>query len=306
MTKINRLTGLVAATHTPFNADGEVNLAVVPQIVEHMIASGISALYVAGSTGEGVSLTAAERRAVAEAYVAAADRRLPVIVQVGSNSLAEARDLAAHAQSVGADVVSANAPSYFKISSVDGLIDAMLQIASAAPELPFYYYHIPRFTGAEVDMIAFLRAAGEVMDNLAGLKYSDLKVHEYQACLNLDDGRFDVLWGCDEMLLSALAVGAKGAVGSTYNIAAPLYRRIIDAWDAGDIASARKWQLCSVELVRVLLAHNLHPSIKAVMGMFGIDVGPCRLPLGGLDDGQKAELRTDLDAIGFFDWASMA
>jgi len=306
VTKINRLTGLVAATHTPFNADGEVNLAVVPQIVEHMIASGISALYVAGSTGEGVSLTAAERRAVAEAYVAAADRRLPVIVQVGSNSLAEARDLAAHAQSVGADVVSANAPSYFKISSVDGLIDAMLQIASAAPELPFYYYHIPRFTGAEVDMIAFLRAAGEVMDNLAGLKYSDLKVHEYQACLNLDDGRFDVLWGCDEMLLSALAVGAKGAVGSTYNIAAPLYRRIIDAWDAGDIASARKWQLCSVELVRVLLAHNLHPSIKAVMGMFGIDVGPCRLPLGGLDDGQKAELRTDLDAIGFFDWASMA
>lgn len=303
MNKTSRLTGLLAAAHTPFDADGGVNLDVVPRIVEHLIASGISALYVAGSTGEGVSLRADERRAVAEAYVAAAAGRIPIIVQVGSNSLAESRELAAHAQSVGADVVSANAPSYFKISSVDGLIAAMSQIASAAPELPFYYYHIPRFTGAEVDMIAFLRQGGDAMGNLAGLKYTDLKVHDYQACLNLDDGRFDILWGCDEMLLSALVVGATGAVGSTYNIAAPLYRRIIDAYNAGDIASARKWQLCSVEMVRVLVSHNLHPSIKAIMGMFGIDVGPCRLPLGGLDDAEKAELRTDLDAIGFFEWS---
>jgi len=305
MTRTDHLTGLLAAAHTPFGADGEVNLDVVPRIVEHLIASGISALYVVGSTGEGVSLTAGERRAVAEAYVAASAGRVPIIVQVGSNSLAESRELARHAQSVGADVVSANAPSYFKISSVDGLIEAMSQIASAAPELPFYYYHIPRFTGAEVDMLAFLRQAGEAIPNLAGLKYTDFLVHEYQACLNLDDGRFDILWGCDEMLLSALVVGATGAVGSTYNIAAPLYRRIVDAYNAGDIASARKWQLCSVELVRVLIGHNLHPSIKAVMGMFGIDVGPCRLPLGGLDDAEKAQLRTDLEAIGFFEWASM-
>jgi N-acetylneuraminate lyase len=305
VTKTNRLTGLIAATHTPFGTDGEVNLSVVPQIVEHIITAGVSAIYVAGSTGEGVSLTASERRAVAEAYVTAAAKRIPVIVQVGSNSLVESRDLAAHAQSVGADVVSANAPSYFKINSVDCLVEAMSQIASGAPNLPFYYYHIPRFTGADVDMVAFLRQAASVMDNLAGLKYSDLQVHEYQACLNLDDGRFDVLWGCDEMLLPALAVGAKGAVGSTYNIAAPLYRRIINAYDAGDIESARKLQLCSVELVRVLLAHGLHPSIKAVMGMLGIDVGPCRLPMGRLDEEQKTELRSDLEAIGFFEWTLM-
>ena len=303
MNKASPLTGLTAATHTPFGADGEVNLAVVPRIVEHLIASGISALYVAGSTGEGVSLRAAERRNVAEAYVAAADGRLPVIVQVGSNSLAESCDLAVAAQAAGADVISANAPSYFTIDSVDALIAAMSLIAAAAPDLPFYYYHIPRFTGAEIDMLAFLRKGSDAIPNMAGLKYSDRQIHEYQACLNLDGGRFDLLWGFDEMLLSALVVGARGAVGSTYNIAAPLYRRIIDAWDAGDIDAARKWQLCSVELVRVLASHNLHPSIKAVMGMLGIDVGPCRLPLGGLTDDRKAQLRTDLDAIGFFDWA---
>jgi len=297
------LTGLIVAAHTPFNSDGELNLSVVPQIVEHHIASGISALYAVGSTGEGVSLRAAERMATAEAYVTAAAGRLPVIVQVGSNSLAESCDLAAHAADCGAYAVSANAPSYFKIDTVSGLIDAMAPIASSAPDLPFYHYYIPRFTGSEIDMLEFLDRGGRAIPNLVGLKYTDLKVHEYQACLNLDGGRFDILWGCDEMLLSALVVGATCGVGSTYNIAAPLYRRIIDTFKAGDLDAARKWQLCSVEMVRVLIAHNLHPSIKAVMGMLGIDVGGCRLPLGVLDDAAKADLRKDLDAIGFFEWS---
>ena len=284
------------------HADGALNLDVVGQIVEHLIGSGISALYVAGSTGEGISLTAPERREVARAYVSAAGGRLPVIVQVGSNSITESCELAADAQGIGADVISANAPSYFKIGSVDSLVAAMGQIAAAAPDLPFYYYHIPRFTGAEIDMVEFLTRAGGTIGNLAGLKFSDLKVHEYQACLAVDQGRFDILWGLDEMLLSALVVGAGGAVGSTYNVAAPLYRRIIDAFEAGDLATARQWQLRSVELVRVLAARSLHPSLKAAMGMLGIDVGPCRLPLGPLDDDQTAALRTDLEAIGFFEW----
>jgi len=299
-----RLTGLIAATHTPFDADGELNLSVVPQIVEHLITSGISALYAVGSTGEGISLRAPERRAVAEAYISATAGRVPVIVQVGSNSLAESSDLAAHARDCGAEAISAVPPSYFKIDSVSSLVEAMSQIASAAGELPFYYYHIPRFTGGDVDMLEFLDHGARSMPNLAGLKYADLKVFEYQECLNFDGGRFDILWGCDEMLLSGLVVGAACAVGSTYNIAAPLYRRIIDSFDAGDLEAARKWQLCSVKMVRVLIAHNLHPSIKAVMGMLGIDVGGCRLPLGNLDNAGKAELRKDLDAIGFFQWSA--
>lgn len=298
-----RFTGLLAAAHTPFDAAGELNLSVVPQIVDHLMDVGMSGLYVVGSTGEGVSLRASERRAVVEAYVSAAAGRIPIIVQVGSNSLAESCDLAAHAQECGADAVSSNAPSYFKINTVSGLVEAMAQIAAAAPDLPFYHYYIPIFTGSEVDMLEFLEQGQRAIPTLAGLKYTDLKVHEYQACLNFDGGRFEVFWGCDEMLLSALVIGATSGVGSTYNIAAPLYLRIIDAYKTGDIEAARKWQLCSVEMVRVLIAHNLHPSIKAVMAMKGIDVGPCRLPLGGLDDSAKASLKKNLDSIGFFEWS---
>jgi len=301
--EFKHLSGLIAAGHTPFDAEGELNLDVIPQIVEHLITSGLSAIYAVGSTGEGVSLKAPERMAVAEAYVNASAGRLPIIVQVGSNSLAESCDLAVHAADCGAYAVSATSPSYFKVATASGLVDAMAQIASAAPDLPFYHYHIPRFTGSRIDMLEFLDQGGRAIPNLAGLKYTDMKVHEYQSCLNFDSGRFDILWGCDEMLLSALAVGARCGVGSTYNIAGPLYRRIVDSYESGDIESARKWQLCSVKMIRVLIAHDLDPSLKAVMEMLGVNVGGCRLPLGALDEDGKENLRKDLDAIGFFEWS---
>ena len=302
MSKIPPLIGLVAAAHTPLQADNSVNIERVPDIVAHLESSGVAGLYVLGSTGEGISLTGDERRAVAEAYVGAAGGRLPVIVQVGHNSLAEACELAAHAQAIGADAVSANAPSYFKAGSVDVLADCMAEVAAAAPDLPFYYYHIPRLTGAELDMVAFLGAAAERIPNLAGIKYSALTVHEYQACLEFDDSGFDILWGCDEMLLSALAVGARGAVGSTYNVAAPLYLRLIKAFDVGDLAGARRHQARAIELCRCLYRYPFHPALKAVMKMLGVDVGYCRLPLKSLSSEETGALGKALEAIGFFEW----
>jgi len=301
----DKLTGLIAATYTPLNGDGSLNLAQAEPIVEHLVRSGVRGLYVAGSTGEGLSLTTEERMAVAEAFVRASAGRLPVAIQVGHNSLAECRLLASHAQEIGADIISANATSYFKISTVDCLVDCMAEIASAAPRLPFYYYHIPAFTGAAIDMEEFLALGGERIPNLRGIKFTDLKLFEYQACLAFDDGRYDILWGCDEMLLSALAVGGRGAIGSTFNIAAPLYNRIIEAFDRGDMEEARRLQLLSVRMVQVVAGRHgaLHPSMKAIMKMIGLDCGPCRLPQTPLRHGAEAAIRRDLDAIGFFEWA---
>ncbi len=298
-----RLTGLVAATYAPMHADSSLHLEMVAPVVDYLISAGITGLYVNGSTGEGVSMTSAERRQVAEAYVAANAGRLPVIVQVGHNSLAESAELAAHAQAIGADVISACSPSYFKPDSVENLVDCMAKTAAGAPDLPFYYYHIPRLTGADIDMLAFLDQAEERIPTLRGIKYSDLKAFEYQACIAHRDGRFDVPWGCDEMLLSALAVGAKGAVGSTYNFAAPIYNRIIEAFAAGDMAEAQRCQLLSVRMVNVFARYPFHPAMKATMGLIGLECGPRRLPHVALTTEQIESLRADLDEIGFFDWA---
>lgn len=298
-----RLKGLIAATYTPIHDDGRLNLEPVPAMVDRLIEDGLAGLYVCGSTGEGMSLTGAERKAVAEAFVSAAAGRVPVIVQVGHNSVTEAAELAAHAQQIGADVISATAPGYYKVDSVEMLAACMAQIAASAPDLPFYYYHIPALTGVALDMLSFLRLAGKQIGNLAGIKYTCPTVQEYQACLELDDGRFDILWGCDEMLLSALVVGAQGAVGSTYNIAAPFYRRILDAFTAGDLKEARTLQSKVVEMVRTFYDYPFHPAMKEVMRMIGPDCGTCRIPLCPLTAEQTEALRRNLERIGFFNWA---
>jgi len=298
-----RLTGLIAATFTPMRADGSLWLEQVPAIVEALEGAGVTGLYVCGSTGEGMSLSGQERRAVAEAYVQAAKGRFKTIIQVGHNALAEARELAAHAQEIGADAISAAAPSYFKIDSVEALADCVAEVGAGAPELPFYYYHIPVLTGVAVDMVELLPLAAGRTPNLAGMKYTAPTVHEFQACLELDGGRFDVVWGCDEMLLSALAVGARGAIGSTYNFAAPLYGRVMAAFGQGDLAAARRWQLLSVQMVNVMKRYPFLTAMKRVMAMVGVDCGPCRLPQGRLDGAQEKQLKGDLDALGFFDWA---
>lgn len=297
-----RLTGLIAATHTPMHSDGSVNLHRIGQLTERLIGDGVSGLYVCGSTGEGVSMSNAERMAVAEAFIKSASNRVPVIVQVGCNSLPDAAELAAHARKAGASAISATPPSYFKPNSVSTLATCMGLIAAAAPDLPFYYYHIPTMTGVAVDMPEFLRHAATVIPTLAGIKFTSFAIHEFQACVDLDGGKFDCLYGHDEMLLESMSIGARGAVGSTYTFAAPLYRRIIAAFDKGDLKEARRLQGLSVAFIRIVVKFRGLAGIKAAMKICGFDCGPVRLPLQTLSDAEMQAMEQELSAIGFFQW----
>lgn len=301
-----RMEGLIAATYTPMSPDGAINLDQIEPMVAHLVRQRVDGLYVCGSTGEGVSLTGEERRQVAEAYVVSAKKsHLPVVVQVGHNSLHEARDLARHAAEVGADCISANAPSYFKVTDAETLVECMEVIAGGAPDLPFYYYHIPVLTGTNVDVCRFLEVATDRIPNLVGVKYTAQTVHEYQACLEWRNGCHDILWGTDEMLLSALAVGARGAVGSTYNIAAPLYRRIIEAFDQGKVCDARELTSNAIQMVRTIYQYPFHSAMKAVLAMQGVECGACRLPQKCLEASQVEHLQAQLQEIGFFEWSAL-
>ncbi|TWT84622.1 N-acetylneuraminate lyase [Planctomycetes bacterium CA13] len=299
----NKLSGLIAATYTPLDDNGQLDTDPILPMTEWLITQGVSGLYVCGSTGEGMSLSGAERRKVAEAYVQSAGGRVPVIVHVGHNSLVEARQLADHAQQIGANYISATCPSYFRINDVGTLVDCMAEVAAGSPQLPFYYYHIPALTGSTLDMVEFLKLGDKRIPNLQGLKYTDTKLHEFQQCLELENGRFDVLWGCDEMLLGALATGAGAAIGSTYNIAAPLYLGIMDAFRLGDLVEARRLQSLSVEMIRAIGKYPFHAAMKAVLGFNGFDIGSCRLPQVRLLESEIETLRNDLSLLGYFEWS---
>ena len=297
------LTGLVAATHSPFHADGSLNLAVVEAQAAHLSANGVKFAFICGSTGESHSLTVDERRALAVRWMEVTrGSALKVIVHVGTNCLTDARALAAQAQQLGAAAVSALAPSYFKPRSVASLVDCCAEIAAGCPELPFFYYDIPALTGFTLPMPDFLTQARDRIPNLAGIKFTNADLMMFQQTLRFDGGKFSVPWGCDEYLLAALALGATGAVGSSYNFAAPVYHRVIAAFERGDLKAARDAQFQSVQLIALLASRGYMGAAKATMQMLGVDVGPARLPNGSLSAVQQAALQADLVDLGFFDW----
>ena len=301
-TKTCTLTGLVAATHTPFDAGGQLNLTIVEKQAAHLLRHRIATVFIGGSTGESHSLTVEERLALARRWSEVVrGTALRLVVHVGSNCLADARTLAAQAQSLRAAAISALTPSYFKPSRLDALTACCAEIAAAAPALPFYFYDIPSLTGVLFSMPEFLNVAADRIPTLAGIKFTNADLMSYQRCLHSHAGRFDIPWGMDECLLAALALGAQGAVGSSYNFAAPLYQRILDAFALGDLAAARREQFRSVELIERLARVGYMAAAKTVMGFLGVDVGPARLPNANLTAEQVKQLRADLESMRFFD-----
>jgi len=295
-----KIDGLIAATFSAYHTNGLLNLDMIPVLVEKIIDDGISGVFICGTNGEGPNLTMDERMAVAEAYVKAVNKRILVLVHVGHTSIAESRKLAKHAAQIGADAISSVAAFYFKPASVQNLVNSIAEIASAAPQVPFYYYHIPTLTGVGMDMVTFLRLSEDKIPNLAGIKYTASTLFEYQACLNYKNGKYDILFGFDEMLLPALAVGAKGAIGSTYTYAAPLYLEIIKHYRDNRHQEARDMQMQLIEMVRCLIKFSPIPAQRAIMHMLGFDLGPCRLPLTELSGFDYQALQACLEEVGFF------
>ncbi|HWV70761.1 MAG TPA: dihydrodipicolinate synthase family protein [Pseudosphingobacterium sp.] len=298
---IQKIEGLIAATFSTFDSEGNLDLTHIPYLVDKLYNDGLKGVFVCGTNGEGPNLTLAERMQVAEAYVQAAKNKLKVFVHVGHSSIAEARVLATHAAQIGADAISAVAAFYFKPLDTENLVRSIAKIAAAAPSLPFYYYHIPALTGVGMDMVKFLELAEKQIPNLAGIKYTASTLHEYQACLNYKGGKYDILFGYDEMLLSALVLGAKGAVGSTYNFAAPLYLKVMEFYANNKPEEARELQYRLVQMVRAFVKYPPIPAQKAIMQLLGADLGPCRLPLEALSENQRRMLENELKEDGFFD-----
>jgi N-acetylneuraminate lyase len=299
------LTGLVAAAHTPFQADGSLNVEIVERQAADLLTHEVTTVFIGGSTGESHSLSVAERQTLAQRWLEVArGTKLRVVIHVGSNCLSDAKTLAAQAQQLGAAAIAALAPSYFKPRSLDALISSLVEVAAAAPETPFYFYDIPALTGVNFSMPEFLAGARGRIPTLGGIKFTNSDLMAYQLCLRADGGVWDIPFGCDEYLLAALALGAKGAVGSSYNFAAPIYQRLIAALERGDLATAREEQFRSVLLIETLARSGYMGAAKAVMEMIGIPVGPARLPHSNPSPEQKTALRRQLEAMGFFQWIS--
>ncbi len=293
-----RLTGLVAAPHTPMDSNDyrSLNKHGVAAQYDLLRESGVRGAFICGTTGESLSLTVEERKVLAAAWLTVRDKDFPIIVHVGANSVKEARLLAMHAAG-SADAIAVMAPNFFK-PNLDDLIAYCAAVAEAAPQTPLYYYDIPTMTGVPIPTAHFLEQAAKSIPTLHGVKFTNNDLMMLQECLALE--AFDIVFGYDELLLAGLTLGVKGAVGSTYNFAAPLYRRLIDAFERGDLATARQCQLQSVRMIRILQDFGFSRASKAMMRLVGVDCGPVRLPLRAMTETEMRELARRLEGMDGF------
>ena len=226
---MEKIKGLIDAPFTPFHEDGSLNLAPIPEYAALLARNRLKGVFINGSSGEGYMLTEEERMQLAEAWMAAVPEDFKVIVHVGSTSVMSSRRLAEHAQQIGAWGIGAMATPFPKIGNIEQLCRYCEEIASAAPELPFYYYHIPAFNGAFLSMYDFLKAVDSRIPNFAGIKYTFESLYEYNRCRRYQNGKFDMLHGQDETILPCLAMGgaqvALVAPPTTMVVASPAFSK---------------------------------------------------------------------------------
>ncbi|XP_060933976.1 N-acetylneuraminate lyase isoform X1 [Limanda limanda] len=278
-----KLTGLVAATFTPFTPQGEVNLSEIGPYIDYLKEKqGVNNLFVNGTTGESMSLSVAERKILAEEWCLKAKGKIDqVIVHVGCMCLKDSQELTRHAADIRADGIAIISPSFFKPRTADVLRTFLHEVSSVAPTMPVYYYHIPSVTGVDVLGRDVLEGIEELIPSFSGVKFSGSDLMDFGQCVSYSQPHWSCLYGVDEQLLAALAMGAHGAVGSTYNYMGSHVNELMAAFEKGDLVQARTIQFKMQELISYAkkLGFDLGVNKQLMIQLTGLCLGPPRLPV---------------------------
>jgi N-acetylneuraminate lyase len=288
---------IIVAPFTPFDQELTLDLSRIAELAEWYRLNDLNGVFVAGTTGEGASLTTKERIALMQEWSKMRSTGLEVIAHVGHNSIAEAQEMAKACNNLNIDGISMVAPTYFKPTTPELLVASCKEIANCAPGTPFYYYHIPSITGVNFPMhkcIPFFKS----IETFKGIKYTYEDLFDFGKCIDSDDN-LDMFFGRDEILLAGLISGAKGAVGSFYNYFGKYMKSCIDAFLHNHIQEARIMQRWIRDFCSVYIAHGGDVAVgKTIMKITGIDCGPVRLPLVSKGYKEK-DIKTDLEKINF-------
>lgn len=296
---VHKFSGLIAAPFTPMDPEGNLNTSLVPEYYRFLKKNGVIAAFINGTTGEGPSMTQKEKQQHAAAWAEClkTEGGLKVINLVGGTSYKECIENARFSYEIGLSAIAVIGPYFFRPCDETILAEFVAAIGESVPGLPVYYYHFPAMTGVNIPMIKFLEKISGMLPDFAGIKFTHENMMDFLSCLNYQDRRYDLLWGRDECMLSALAVGCNGFVGSTYNYAAPLYHKIIEAFNRGDMAEAIKLQNKAVEMISLLDKYGGISAGKAFMKVAGLDCGLFRLPVRNMTEAMFNVFREEVNKL---------
>ncbi|MBI5960394.1 MAG: dihydrodipicolinate synthase family protein [Chloroflexi bacterium] len=289
--------GIIPPLPTPMHADGSLNLAAVPALVEHVLAGGVHGLFVTGSQGEAYALSSDERVALWDAVLAAVNGRVPVMVGSGAINTRDAVELTQRAERAGADAATVGTP-HFISPSQDELYAHYIEVASAVSFPVLGYSNPDRAGGLRITPATVARLASD-QTNFIGIKESSGDLAETSAIIRACPADFRVFVGRDTLIYGALCYGADGAVGLAVNVAPALAVGIYEAFESGDHTRARELQSRMSALREGLSRFGTYPVwVKEALELMGIPVGPARRPILPLKPDQREKLRTVLSTAG--------
>lgn len=288
-------TGSGVAIVTPMKDNLEVNYDKLEELIDFHVKGGTDCIVIAGTTGEGATLSMEEHRNVIRAAVEFTRHRIPVVAGTGSNCTKTAIQLTQEAEEDGADGALIVTPYYNKATQT-GLIKHYSQIASET-KLPIILYNVPGRTGCNIqpETVATLVRENE---NIVGLKEATGNMAQASKTMYLCDGKLDLYSGEDGLIVPLMAIGGIGVISVIANIAPQQTHDMCASYMAGDREKALELQMKSLPLVDALFSEVNPIPVKRALNLLGMEVGSLRAPLCEMSDANAAVLKQAMVEYG--------
>jgi 4-hydroxy-tetrahydrodipicolinate synthase len=285
--------GVLTALITPFR-NGKVDEAALRDLIEQQIGAGIAGLVPCGSTGESATLSVEEHHQVIEIVISAAAGRVPVLAGTGSNNTREAVGFTQHAKDAGAAGALLLSPYYNKPTQ-QGLVEHFLAIADET-QFPLVLYNIPGRTASNVAPETIARLAEH--EFIVGVKEACGDIDQIAQVIATCPDDFAVLSGDDSFFLPVLALGGKGSIAVTSNIAPKAMLELYESWQSGDVTRAREIHYELLPLFNVLFCETNPIPVKAALALLGTIADDIRLPLTQITQPNRDRLQAVLKEVG--------
>lgn len=290
---MNICTGILSALMTPFNKKGELDEKVLRKYIRHNLDNmKVDGLYVGGSTGEGLLMSKDERIALLEITKEEVNGKVPLMAHVGTLNIKEACEMAQKAEELKYEMISAVTPYYYPFSFSD-IKRYYYTILKSTKKVPLAIYFLPTLSNNKISLDEFDKLFED--KRVMGIKYTSSDVFLLERIIKKHPDK--MIWaGFDEMLIAYTSYGLRSAIGSTYNIEAPLAKKVINAVENKDFAKALKIQHDMNDIISTLLKVGIYPALKECITYFDPSaVGYCRSPMGEIAKSDKKILREMFD-----------
>ena len=288
-------TGSGVAIVTPYHADGSINYNKLEEIIDFHCNNGTDSIVICGTTGESATMTEAEHVECIKKAVEFTKGRIPVVAGTGSNCTKTAIELSTEAVEAGADGLLIVTPYYNKCTQ-QGLIQHYTAIAKEA-KAPIIMYSVGSRTGVNIAPETVATLVKNV-DNIVGIKEASGNITQVAKIMNLTDGKIDLYSGNDDQIVPLMSLGGIGVISVLANVAPKETHDICAKYLAGDVKGSMELQLKAIPLIDALFSEVNPIPVKKAMQLIGYEVGPLRMPLTELTEGNTEKLAKAMRDFG--------